>query len=113
MNLSIALALALIGLFVWVWPIIIPSTWLVWKRRVIGKKLAFWLSSVLAGYVLMFGIFSLGQYILVHFIGIDRLTHAIEPYVAYYWTGFAVIAAIILCLPVISTYFLYSKYKLG
>ncbi len=107
MNINLALTFMLLTLAVWIWPLLIPSAWLVWKRRVIGRKTVFWIGSVLAGYILMYGALVLANYAFAHFGG-EGLS--VEFQTTLYW--YLLVIAMAVLIPFGSTWFLYSKLRI-
>ena len=101
--------LMLLSVAITFWPAIVPIAYLLWKKRLIKKKMAFWFFSALLGYTLMYGVPIFIATMLRNFVGIEKVSKAVESFAAYYWLVFAIVAAMFFMAPVISTYLLYKR----
>jgi hypothetical protein len=104
-------ASSLIAIVIVVWPMVIPSCFLIIKRKAVRNLIVFWTLSVVGGYFFMIGIPLLLLLFLRIVISTEKLPKALESIASYYWTLLGLAAFVILSLPVISTCLLFKKFS--
>lgn len=109
--MKVAETIMLFSLLLYIWPLVVPSICLLWKRKLINRKIYFLFCSVVLGYMLMFGVPLFLLYTLANSFVYEKFLKAVESFATYYWLGLGLFAIMFFISPVISTYFLYKKFK--
>jgi len=103
------------SLAAFIWPILVPSIYVIFRWKIISGKLALWFMSSFVGYVLFIGVPILIREILVILFGADKsLLDALKNpnhkwFVEYYWLILIIVAIVLVLLPVVSTHYLFNR----
>lgn len=112
MELSKTLGIVIIAIYLW--PLLVPLMYLLFRWGVIDSKLWFCLKTTLVGYALMFGIPLLVVLLVSVSVGTESAIKALESpsltwFVQYYWLIMAAIALLLASLPIFATHAIYKK----
>ena len=99
---------------IYLWPLLVPLMYLLFRWGVIEGKLWFCLKTTLVGYALMFGIPLLVVLLVNVSVGAESAIKALESpsltwFVQYYWLIMAAIALLPVSLPIFATHAIYKK----
>ena len=99
---------------IYLWPLLVPLIYLLFRWGVIDGKLWFCLKTTLIGYALMFGIPLLVVLLVNVSVGTEGAIKALESqsltwFVQYYWLIMVAIALVLVSLPIFATHAIYKK----
>ncbi len=112
--MELSKTLGIVTMAIYFWPLLVPLMYLLFRWGVIDGKFWFCLKTTLVGYALMFGIpllvallinVSVGKEGAIKALGSPSLTW----FVQYYWLIMAVIALVLVSLPIFATHSIYKK----